>query len=235
MITANEIVYNIRNAPAGGRSNRDRGFSNRQLLFAFRACRNKLLIARYFTQSGKQRPDINPQYQQDMGVVPLIDCDITDNQRIKWNVPVKKVVIPKVVDLPRNKGIAFFGRIDKITPIYLPDVSMGFLDNHVQYKQRNGILAEQIGDTIYLRPQTEQDIQDVPCFVNIRVIADKPEEVPYYNEDGTLTCFDWDKTPYPIDTMIEQDCYDMVWQEYIFINAKIPDDNANDEIKGTLT
>ena len=233
MPTASEIVFHLRNPPAGGQSNREYGFSDRELLFHYGVARSALIISRYFTQGGRQRDDITPQYQQDLGAVPLITCDITDTLNLKWGVPIKKVAIPKVVDLPRNKGVVFFGMIDKLTTIQLNETSYGQLNNHARYKKRNGIWAEQISDTIYIYSKND-NVQDIPCFANIRVIADRPELVIRYDENGNQVPFDWDNDQYPIDTAVAEACYRMVWED-ILPNVKFPTGDENKEIKNTAT
>jgi hypothetical protein len=230
MPTAAEIVFHLRNTPAGGQSNREYGFSDRELLFAFGTARNKIIISRYFSQSGRQRDDITPQYQQDLGAVPLITCDITDTLDVKWGIPIKKVIIPKVIDLPRNKGVVFFGMIDKLTTISLTDTSYGQLNKYTRYPKRDAIWAEQIADTIYIYG----DVENVPCYANIRVLADRPELVVRYDENGNEVEFDWDNDQYPIDTAIEQDCYNMVWAT-ILQSINLPQGNENKEIKNTAT
>lgn len=230
MPTASEIVFHLRNTPAGGQSNREYGFSDRELLFAFGVARNKIILSRYYSQSGRQRDDITPQYQQDLGDVPLIPCDITDSLNLKWNVPIKKVVLPKVVDLPRNKGVVFFGMIDKLTPIMLTDVSYGILNNYARYQKRDRLYSEKIAETIYIYG----DYDNIPCNVNVRIISDRPELVVRYDASGNQIPFDWDNDQYPIDTAIEEDCYRMVW-ESILTSVNLPRGNENEEIKNTAT
>ena len=230
MPTASEIAFHLRNPPAGGQSNREYGFSDRELLFHYGVARSALIISRYFTQSGRQRDDITPQYQQDLGAVPLVECDITDTINVSWGVPIKKVVIPKVVDLPRNKGVVFFGMPDKLTTIQLNETSYGQLNKYKRYKKRNGIWAEEIADTIYVYG----DITNMPCFVNIRVIAERPEQVVRYDQNGNPVPFNWDTDEYPIDTAIAESCYRMVWED-ILPNVKFPTGDENKEIKNTAT
>lgn len=227
MPTAREIVYNIRNTANGGRSNRDVGFTDRQLLFAFRVCRNAMIPALYWDQYGKKRDEINPQWAQDLGVIPLTEVDMADSPIVTWGEVVKKVVIPKTLDLPQNAGLVFFGRTDKQTHIQIPDVAQGSYDKFRQYRPKDDIYGAQMGDVMYLYGENVDRL----CYVNIRIIADDPTKVNYYDTSGSPTCFDWDTTPYPVPTGIEQQIYEMVWQKYILMGVQLPKDDADDEKK----
>ena len=63
---------------------------------------------------------LEPQYFQDMGVVELTEVDKSsdkDGTIHNWDCIIKTAEVPRIVDLNRNRGIAFIGLIDKQTPI----------------------------------------------------------------------------------------------------------------------
>lgn len=231
MATIQEIVFNIRNTPSGGRSHRARGFSNRQIEFMVRACRAFLVYA-----DVSKYGDPNPQFEQDLGCVSLQTVDQADC-KMEWGEDVKKVVIPRVIDCKGPDGksknlLTFFGLINKQTRIYLPNEQYGDLDEHVPFKKKNGKRAYMIGQTIYVTG-TQGNAKKL-CAVNVRGVFYDPTLVQTCGAEGLdARCFDKEKDCYPIPAHLEQSLYDMVFERYID-KGRLPEDITNDEKKQTV-
>lgn len=238
MSTLNQIIYNVRNPVSGGKGHRDQGTTNRQIAKWVQVGRNFLMYA----DAGK-KGYVCPGWDQDLGCVTLEKCDQADCSKFKWGEVVKKVTIPRVLDLPRNGGITFFGLIDKRTRIYLPDQSYGALDDHMQYKKEKWYEAQLIGNTIYVGPsltdneaRNEESRERVRklCTVNIRVVADDPTLVQTCASEGVeATCFDWDTDCYPLPAHLEGALYTYIDQNFVN-KASAPEDIETDEKKESL-
>lgn len=216
MATLNEHIYNIRNTPDKGKSSRSKNYSDRQIAFWLNAVR-KFLFTKIVEKSV-----VLPSYETDLGCITLQTVDQADCPAFIWGDDVKKAVIPEIMDIQGNKGLTFFGLIDKRTRIYVPDQQFGSLDDFNQYPPK--MIGYMIGkDTIYLKGAAKL------CVVNVRGIFDDPTLTSYYDEQGIEYCFDWDKTHYPIPSDMEQTMYDLVFEKYIMKFAGAPMDTKNDE------
>jgi len=239
MATLKQHIYNVRNPNSGGRSHRALAASDRQIAFWIKEARNFLMYA------DARKQEYTPVgWEQDLGCVSLTKVDQADCPNKEWGETVKKIVIPRVLDLPNNGGITFFGLIDKRTRIYLPDTNYGHYDDFLPFKKSAFYEASQIGSTIYVVPSLNQNtvhnaraIEAVKklCVVNVRVIAEDPTLINTCASDGvTITCFDEDTDCYPIPPHLEGAVYTYIDQHYINPKATYPEDTINDERKQTL-
>lgn len=232
MATLNEMVFNIRNTPQGGRSHRARGFSNRHIEFMIRACRAVILNEEY-----KRTKEVLPQWEWDLGCVTLTAVDQADCPSKEWGEIVKKAVIPRLLDLTDgdkrisdNPALTFFGLIDKRTPIYLPSGNYGILDDFVPFKGNDDKQAMMIGNNIYVYGTNVTKF----CVVNIRGVWYDPTMASTCSGEGLETrCFDKDSDCYPFPTQLEQMLYDMVWDRYI-MKGQLPEDVTNNERREAL-
>ena len=221
-VTLAQIVSNIRNTPDGGRAQRARRYSDKQIKLWVRETKNTLIY-----RDVKQNGEPSPQWVMDLGCVPLTTVDQADCPNAEWGEDVKKLVLPKVIDLPNNAGVYFFGLIDKKTRIYLPDGNYGDLDDYVPFQANNKRQAQQIGNNIYLYGK---DITKL-CWVNLQLIPDDPTEVTLCaSENVEPRCYDPNVDCYPIPSHLEGVLYDMIFARYIDIAAKVKQDITNNEL-----
>ncbi len=183
MATLNEIAYNIRNITRSGISNDDDRMTIRQIKFWIKYHRAFLV-----KQIAANRGYLEPQYFQDMGVVELTEVDKSsdkDGTIHNWDCIIKTAEVPRIVDLNRNRGIAFIGLIDKQTPITIttPNV-VGF----AKYKKFTNkmVRAYFINDQLYI--EAPRTLDDDLKYINIRAIFEDPMEVNFCSEEGGCSC-----------------------------------------------
>lgn len=233
MPTLRQLIFAMRDPVSGGRATRDIGFSDRLIADKIRESKNELLYEMTYDKYGRKVAEINPTYMQDLGILTLETVDIADSPDVTFGDLVKKVVLPKWVDLPDDAGLQFFGYMDKVRAIYLPNLNYGELDNYQQYPvavQGRIMGTNQDGVVVYLYGK---DIDEL-CYINVRMIADNPETATIHYADGTKDCFDWDKTVYPFPTWMEGQLKSRVIQKLFGETAQLPDDNKDDEIRNAV-
>jgi hypothetical protein len=188
MATLNELSYNVLNIARGGLSSDDDRLNLRQIKFWVEYYRAKLIYE--YSAAGK---NIDPQLIQDLGLLTLTEVDKADSNVIDWDCTVKRVAIPKLIDLPNNRGLVWVGLADKQTSIILspPDV-IGVRKN---LRFTGGMRrAYFIGGFLYVTDPFNEDIK----YINVRGIFDRPMEVEVTGEDGTVQCIgDTDQYPMP--------------------------------------
>lgn len=216
MATLNEIIYNVRNIAGKGKSTRISDFSDRNIAYWAKYVRNELLY-----KTLKSNKDIGKQFEQDFGCLPLEIVDAANCTEIKWGENLKMITIPKLLDLPNNGGLTFFGLVDKITNIH---VSMydDSLDSFSPYK-RKGVRANIIGQNVYVRGNNEL------CYVNVRGIADDPTIVNVCGSGGEVACYNPDTDCYPIPSHLEKTMYDMIFEHVFPITSKVSQNAENNE------
>lgn len=193
MATLQEHAYNIRNLLRNGlgTSDDDR-LSIRNISFWIKGYRAKAIEV--LTDYGK---NIDQSLVQDLGVLELIEIDAAESciPGIGWGCTVKKVKIPELLDLPKNRSLTFVGKIDKMTPIKIDDADT------IQYKAATkfGHLftrAYMIGDTnLYIMPNSEDEQIK---YINVRGVFEEPEDVKIYDEDCNERCFNTETDNYPL-------------------------------------
>lgn len=224
MGSLNYHISKVQNAPDRGTANRARSLTKRTIASYIHTVRG-LLISK-----DVEKADSFPvALQQDLGCWPLTQVDQADCPcGWEWGDDVKKAEFPAVAELKNNSGIAFFGLIDKVTRIYLPDQVYGELDNHTRFKGKgkNEWKSQMIGNNvIYIKGPQLPRIK----VVNIRGIFKDPTQVDFYYPDGSKKCFDWDNDNYPIPLDLEDVMYQMIWSKYILPMQQLPRDNSNQE------
>jgi hypothetical protein len=224
MSTLNQLIYNIKDSAGKGKSTRANAYGNRQIQFWIQLVRNFLI-----TKDVEKTGQVHVAFEQDLGCVALTNVDQADCPETLWGKRVKKVVIPEVVEIKGNAGLAFFGLVDKRTRIYLPDTQYGELDDFVPYrKKRQDYLAYQIGNTIYITG--EDPLITKLCHVNIRGIFKDPTLVTTCGSaNQEPECFDPANTCYPIPADLEQTLIDMVMEKYVLRFANAKEDGVNNE------
>lgn len=224
MPSANQVIFQFRNLLSGGKPTRDRGFSNRQILYIASVCRN-FLVYSDVKKSPNQEPNV--QFEQDFGCISLEKVDASECSGYNWGEDVSKVILPPLLDLPNNAGLTFFGLINKRTRIYIPDLQYGDLDDYVPFKKKNRMFGYMIGRTVYVIGAGAENL----CVINARGIAADPTLVNTFGSDLVPRCFDMDNDYYPIPAHLEDGMYQMMLQKYADIMAKAPQDVKNDELR----
>jgi hypothetical protein len=223
MPTLNEFAYNIRNIGRAGNSDADdENIKISMVKFWINGYRAKLIFE--FTNAGKL---IDPQLVQDLGVVPLEEVDKADSdcpECVKWGCNIYKVDIPKLVDLPNNRGLLFVGLIDKQTPIALdyPDTSKFKRATRFGNKFDRSYL---IGNTLYVTTTNENlDLK----YINIRGVFEDPREAFNYVAPGCdKKCYS-DDDPYPIPMRMYEPITNNILRTELNMAINAVNDELND-------
>jgi hypothetical protein len=222
MATLQEMVFNIRNSPNRGKATRATAYSNRQIAFWIRAVRNFLI-----TKDVEKNRSIHVAYEQDLGCVPLTKVDQADCPQALWGKVVRKCVIPEILEIQHNAGLAFFGLIDKRTRIYIPSTQFGSLDDFIPFRKKNqDYMGYMIGNTIYVYGNDPKVEKLEWC--NVRGIFKDPTLVTTCAQAGIApVCYDPETDCYPVPGDLEQTLYDLVFEKYILKFANAPEDTEN--------
>lgn len=193
MATLNELAYNIRNIARSGQGNSDDDrLTINQIKFWIRYYRSEGILQT--TNYGKE---IHPQMVQDLGIVPLVEVDATDTDcpSVQWGCKIKKVVVPKFVDFPKDRAIVFVGKIDKVEPFILGNADVSYFKAATQFgKMMTRVLM--IGNNMYFQLNDKDSELE---YVNIRGVFEDPTKVDQYALAGCKpACFDDATSEYPL-------------------------------------
>jgi hypothetical protein len=221
MATLNEFAYNVRNIGRAGLGNSDdERLKISMIKFWIRGYRAKAVFE--LTAAGKM---IDPQLVQDMGVLPLEEVDKADSDcpPVEWGCKIKKVEIPKLIDLPDNRAIVFIGLIDKQTPIVLDHADTHIFKRATRFG-RNLNRAYLIGNTIYI---VTKDNDTELKYINIRGVFEDPTEVNEYPKpECEAVCFNEDKDEYPIPMRL----YEAITRNILVNELQMALQTVNDEL-----
>jgi hypothetical protein len=193
MSTLNELAYNILNIARGGLSSDDDRLNIRQIKFwigYYRALAIKDSLtpkSRYVKPSG-----VDPQLVQDLGTLELERVDAADSEALNIGCSLKRVRIPKILDLPNDKGVVFIGSVDKREPFLLSSPNVVALKSHQRFtgKMRRCFF---INNFLYVTEGFNEDLQ----YINVRAIFSDPMEISYRKADGTIESVT-DDSEYPL-------------------------------------
>ena len=223
MPTLNEFAYNIRNIARAGQSDADdERLKISMIKFWIKGYRAKLIFE--YTNAGKL---IDPQLVQDLGVVPLIEVDKADSdcpECIEWGCKIFKVEIPKLIDLPNNRGLVFVGLIDKQTPIMLdyPDTTIFKRATRFGKKFNRSYL---IGNVLYVTTEnTNLDLK----YINIRGVFEEPTLAFNYTAPGCEKVCYTDNDQYPIAMRMYEPITKQILQNELNMTVNSVTDELND-------
>jgi hypothetical protein len=175
-----------------------------------------------FTEAGRE---IDPQLVQDLGIVKLTSVDKSDSNcpNVPWGCKIKKVVIPKLIDLPLNRSLVFVGLIDKQTPIQLDHA-----DTHIfRAATRFGKLftrAYLVHNTLYV---VTSDNAPSLKYINIRGVFENPVEVETYPYEGCdPKCYSFENDEYPMPARM----YEYVLRKIMVNELQMSLQTVDDEI-----
>jgi hypothetical protein len=217
MASLNELAYNVLNIARGGLSSDDDRLNIRQIKFWIRYYRSYAILN--FSQSGKK---IDFQLVQDLGCITLEDVDKADCPSVLWGCNVKKAAIPKLVDLPNDKGLIWVGLVDKQTPIIITSPNVVHFKKHQRF---TGDMrrAYFIGGNIYVTDPFNEDI----CYINVRGIFDDPKDVCYTTSDGNSTYID-DDDDYPLPNYMIPFIIENILEKELNVSINSINDETND-------
>jgi len=217
MATLNELSYNVLNIARGGLSSDDDRLNIRQIKFWIGYYR-----AYAIKESLKKGTGVDSQLVQDLGVLTLESVDKADHPKVLWGCEVKRVRVPKLVDLPNDSGLVFIGLVDKQTPIILSPPNVVHFKAHQRFTG-NMRRAYLIGGYLYVTDPFNEDI----CYVNVRGIFDNPSDAGYQGADGDYTCID-DDDEYPMPESYVPLIVNYIMQKELNMTIKTTNDENND-------
>ena len=216
-MTLNELAYNILNIARGGLSSDDDRLNIRQIKAWIKYYRSYAILN--YSQAGKE---IDFQIVQDLGCVELTDVDKADCPSGLWGCNIKKAAIPKLVDLPNDRGLVWVGLVDKQTPIILTSPNTLYFKQHQRF---TGDMrrAYFIGGNIYVTDPFNEDI----CYINVRGIFDDPQDVCYTTSDGTST-YIGDDDDFPLPNYMIPFINENILQKELNMSISTINDESND-------
>lgn len=222
MATLNELAYNILNIARGGLSSDDDRLNIRQIKFWIKYYRSYFIKQDGLKQSLRDQILLDPQLVQDLGCLELEEIDKADCPEGFWGTYIKRVKIPKLVDLPNEKAINFVGLADKLTPIILVPADVAFFKGFQRFTG-NMRRAFIIGEYIYVTDPFNEDI----CRINFRGIFDDPTSVSYTSESGAIHCYD-DDEEYPMPMSFIPEITTAIMQRELNMTIQAVNDELND-------
>ncbi len=232
-MTLSELSYNIKNLAKGGQGNSDDDSLNiRQIEFWIRAYRAKGILE--FTNYGK---NIDSSLIQDLGCIPLVEVDMSDPAILdpecpvcpEWGCTIKKFEMPKLVDFPNNRAIAFVGKIDKRTPFIIDSADVTIFKESTQFgKNLNRVYP--VGQTFYVRLYgNDRDIE----YINARGVYEDPSTVFKWATAGCApVCYNPLKDEYPMPLSMYDFVTTNIMQKELNVTMQTKEDemnNAKDE------
>ncbi len=218
MATFNELKFNIINIIRGGISSDDDRLSERQVGFWINYYRSKL-IYEYF----KSNKPIDRQLIQDLGTLKLETIDVADSTQVVFGRKIKRVKIPKLVELPKQKALTFIGLADKITPIIYKEPEIASFSKFQKFGKhlKN---AYMIGDYIHILEPINEDIQ----YINVRGLFADPFEASKVADECGGDCIT-DDSQYPFPEYMIADMVKLILsQEFNLI--RMPNDETNNGV-----
>lgn len=222
MATLDELSYNILNIARGGLSSDDDRLNIRQIKFWIKYYRAYFVKQLSLKESLRDVAILDPQLVQDLGCLHLEEVDKADCPDALWGQNIKRVEVPKLIDLPIEKSITFVGLIDKITPIIIGNPNTSYFKSHQRFTG-NMRRAYFIGKYLYVTDPFNEDI----CKVNVRGIFDDPTQVSYTDGDGDVQCYK-DDEEYPMPMSFIPEITTAIMQRELQMTINGTNDEIND-------
>lgn len=221
----NEIRYSIINtAKGGGVASDDSRLSSRLVDYWIKYYRNFLIPE--MTEFGKI---LMPELIQDLGCQTLTTVDRAECvgalSSVEWDCDIKKVTIPALVDLPKDRGLIYVGSIGKNDPYDIITSEQESVYQHRLLVSRK-IRAYRIGTTLYVVSPNNYRLK----YVNVRGIFEDPTKVESCSTAATCACFnpEVDEFPFP-DTLVPK-LVAAIMERELQMSLMNIDDLTNDNI-----
>lgn len=233
MATLDQWAYNIRNIGRAGLGNSDdERLGIRQIKFWIQGYRAEGI--EQLTDYGK---DIDPQLVQDLGTILLEEVDKSDTDcppGVDWGCTIKKFTIPKLVALPKNRGLLFVGKIDKQTTFVSDQANVHEWVKSTRFGNKFNRYYL-IGNTVYV----ELNKKDANLkYANARGVFEDPTKVDTFvlNEEGECVkvCFDDAVDEYPLTMKLYRFVTTSIMQNELGMTLQTVEDllnNAQNEIQ----
>ena len=224
MATLNELAYNILNIARGGLSSDDDRLNIRQIKFWIKYYR--AMVVKDSLTPKTRYDDVNkavdPQLVQDMGVLELEEVDVADSPLVQYGCSIKRVEIPKIMDLPNNKGMVYAGSVDKTCTFIMSDANVVGLKQHQRFtgQMRRCFF---IGEYLYVTDPFNEDLK----YINVRAIFDDPALVVRTEADGTKVTYSSDDE-YPIPVSMIAEITALIMQRELQMTIQGTNDEKND-------
>jgi hypothetical protein len=222
MATLDELSYNILNIARGGLSSDDDRLNIRQIKFWIKYYRAYYVKQLSLKQSLRDVAILDPQLVQDLGCLKLEEVDKADCPDALWGQNIKRVEVPKLIDIPLDKSITFVGLIDKITPIIMGNPNTSYFKSRQRFTG-NMRRAYFIGKYLYVTDPFNEDI----CHINVRGIFDDPTQVSYTDADGEVQCYR-DDEEYPMPMSFIPEVNTAIMQRELQMTVNGTNDEIND-------
>jgi hypothetical protein len=225
-MTLDQAAYNIRNLGAAGLGNSDDNrLGIRQIKFWIQYYRADFITQ--FTDAGK---DIDPQLVTDLGNLELTEVDMADAphcQGVEWGCTVMKIIIPKIVALPKNRGLIFVGKVDKRTMFQRHEANVHYFLRETRFAD---LISKwwMVGQTIYIElSKKDSEIK----YINIRGVVEDPttlKKIVEVNGECVEICFNDATDEYPLTMAIYKYIVESVLMKELGLTLRTVEDLLND-------
>jgi len=170
--------------------------------------------------------NIDPQMVQDLGVLKLTSVDKADSScpAVEYGCTIKKVVLPKLINLPENRSLMFVGLVDKQTPVVIDSADTFIYKSATRF----GKIFDRcylIGNTLYF--VTREDDSAIK-YINVRGVFEDPTEVSTYAVAGCdARCYDESNDEYPMPIALRDYVVTKIMQKELGFGLQQVQDELN--------
>ena len=219
----NEIRYSIINtAKGGGVAADDSRLSGRLVDYWIKYYRNFLIPE--ITNFGKT---FIPELIQDLGCQTLTTTDRAECvgalSSVEWDCDIKKVTIPALIDLPKDRGLVYVGSIGKSDPY---DIILSEQESVYQHRLlvSRKPRAYRVGTTLYVVSPSNYRLK----YINVRGIFEDPTKVESCSDAGNCACFDPETTEFPFPDTLVPKLVAYILERELHITESVMEDLLND-------
>jgi hypothetical protein len=216
MITANKIVYNIKNIASSGPSSDDFRISNRQILHWYNGVRSMLI-----SQAIQKRQDLTDEWIQ---TIPCIDLEQVDKSTCS-DITTDCYILKSVLAIPQTVETDYNNSLISVTGMDGNPLSKinQFRANNIQYNKYTGNRNGWYTKDTFLYIINNEELTNVSG----NGLFDDPTELENFYSDGK-PCFSWDDR-YPVTAKMDSMIVDIVVKTKVMpYLLQFPQDVTND-------
>ena len=224
-MTLNEIAYNLLNLIRGGRSNHDEHISLDQIKFNVKHYR-AVFIRRDYQKNGFR----SRHTEQDLGCIKLEKVNASKCCSLPAPSWVYRSVqkIPKTIRYNFSDAITHVGDVSGVGRIPMVESNVIQFLSYDKYT-KGKYKAFMIEDYLYIYNADGLE------YINIRGVFEDPEDVSKFGDCADGSCYEGDKTPFPISMdMIQQINQGILGGELKMLSGTVSD-TENDRMQDPQT
>lgn len=215
MITANKIVYNLKNIGSSGPASDDFRISDRQLLHWYQGVRSMLI-----SQAIKNKQDNTDEWIQ---TIPCVDLEQVDKSEC-CDITTDCYILKSTLPIPATVEVDSFNSIISVVGMDGKPLSKinQFRANNIKYNRYTGNRIGWYIKDYYLYVINSDELSKVA----LKGIFEDPTEVEAFFCDSK-PCFTWDDR-YPVSAKMDNMIVDIVLKTKVLPLLQMPMDTTND-------